>query len=335
MFERLLIQNFQAHSKLRVTFSKTVTCIVGPSDVGKSAIIRALRWVCHNMPTGDAFIQHGTKGASVQLIVDGRKLARRRSANGTTNTYSLDNQTFKAFGRDVPEPVAQLVNMSDLCWQDQHAGPYWFSETAGEISRQLNAIVNLDIIDRTIANTTKAVHRARTRLEVAGEELTTAKKEYDALAYVEGMDEALKVVEATYEQWQTAAIATAVLRAAVAEGIKCRDRTTNATAAATAADSVVTAGRRAVRVQKQHHILKGLVTTTTTLSEKVGGGVPDCTALVAAHAAYAKSVKASMTMFNLLDNIQKKERCVQQCNEKLAEAEKRVPNTCPTCGRYL
>ena len=66
-----------------------MTSIVGASDVGKSAIIRALGWVLTNKPSGDAFIREGSKEVSAILDIDDKKILRAR---GKQNHYRMDKQ---------------------------------------------------------------------------------------------------------------------------------------------------------------------------------------------------------------------------------------------------
>ena len=42
--ESLSLHNFQCHEHLDIAFDPQLTTIVGPSDVGKTAILRALKW---------------------------------------------------------------------------------------------------------------------------------------------------------------------------------------------------------------------------------------------------------------------------------------------------
>ena len=83
----LELKNFQSHKNLKIDFSPNVTSIIGPSDVGKSAIIRALRWIVFNRPAGDAFIQHGTKQAEVIIQVEKDTIIRTK---GKENLYKIN-----------------------------------------------------------------------------------------------------------------------------------------------------------------------------------------------------------------------------------------------------
>jgi DNA repair protein SbcC/Rad50 len=193
MLTTLMLKNFQAHKKLAIDFDPHVTTIVGPSDVGKSSIIRALTWASTNKPGGDAFIRHGAKGAVVTLSVDGHTITRAKCNEG--NIYFLDDQEYKAFGADVPTPIAQLLNLGDINFQGQHDSPFWFSETSGEVSRRLNAIINLQIIDNVLGYLGGRVRDAGNAITACTQRLAAAQARRDALKPIVEIDGAFKSVE--------------------------------------------------------------------------------------------------------------------------------------------
>lgn len=198
MLKSLTIQNFQAHKRLEVRFDPRITTIIGPSDVGKSAVIRALTWLATNKPAGTAFIREGSKATNVELFVDGKTILRHRSAS--VNTYELDGQELKAFGNDVPPEVLKLLNLSSVNFQGQHDSPFWFSETAGEVSRQLNQIVDLGVIDSTLAYLDKELRAGRDRVRVGEERLKEAKARRSSLKSVREMDAGLVRIESLAEE---------------------------------------------------------------------------------------------------------------------------------------
>ena len=193
MIDHLLIQNFQKFSRLRVDFDPQITVLVGPSDTGKSTTLRALRWVGLNA-AGDSFIKHGERGTTVQVFAEGRKITRRRGDN--VNTYLLDDAEFKAFGVRVPDPIQSVLNLSPLNFQDQHDAAYWFSTTAGEVSRQLNAIVDLSVIDESLSAISKRIRSSQLAVEINRTTLSDAKSQRDSLAWVLTADIELQHLEA-------------------------------------------------------------------------------------------------------------------------------------------
>src|SRR5689334_12410955 len=106
---KLSLSNFQAHEWLEIEFSPTITSIQGESDRGKSAVLRALRWVCLNDFAGAEFIRRGASEAEVSLRSGKLVITRKRGTK--ENTYSLDAHQFKAFGNGVPEPIAQQLKL--------------------------------------------------------------------------------------------------------------------------------------------------------------------------------------------------------------------------------
>jgi exonuclease SbcC len=173
MLRSLTVRNFQRHKHLKIKFSPRVTSIVGPSDRGKSAILRALRWVVENKPSGDAFIRHGQKTVSVTLRTESHKITRSK---GKKNLYLVDGKPLVSFGQAAPEEVTKAIRMGPLNFQFQHDAPFWFSDAPGQVSRNLNAIVDLSVMDTTLSNLATGVRQARDRIVVLKEEKDSAKE---------------------------------------------------------------------------------------------------------------------------------------------------------------
>lgn len=100
--KRIRIENFQSHKDTELSFSDGLNVIVGPSDQGKSAIIRAIKWVLYNEPRGTDFIRQGTNSARVTLeLSNGYVITRERAPN--KNRYTLKDpdgnvSVFEGFG---------------------------------------------------------------------------------------------------------------------------------------------------------------------------------------------------------------------------------------------
>ena len=155
MIESITLMNFQSHEKTEVEFSSGLNVIVGSSDSGKTAVLRAFRLVSENRPSGDAMVSHWAKDTSgkrtkfleemhVMLCVDGKWITRRK---GKENCYFLDDQKYEALGGKIPEDIGSLLNLDELSVQQQHDGVFLLSDSSGEVARKLNRVVNLDKID--------------------------------------------------------------------------------------------------------------------------------------------------------------------------------------------
>jgi len=194
MIERLTLTNFQCHERKEIDLDSRITTIVGRSDIGKSAILRALRWVCLNRPGGESFIRTDTTaGCGATVVSDGRPIIRYRK--GSENTYRVDESTFRAFGTGVPDEVTNLLRVSEVNFQGQHEAPFWFLKSPGEVSQKLNAVVNLDLIDRTLTAISSTVRKGKAEVEVTKTRLGEARERRGQLVWVRDADEALDTLE--------------------------------------------------------------------------------------------------------------------------------------------
>lgn len=193
MIERLALVDYQKHESLDIRLDPAVTAIVGPSDAGKSSVLRALRWAATNRPLGDGFVRDGADGCEVKLLVDGQTIKRKKEKGA--NIYLVGKRDYKAFGGDVPEPVSKLLNLTDANWQGQHDPPFWFSLTAGEVARQLNRIVDLELIDTVMSRLGGLARSLGAEAGVVGKRVGEAEERLESLATAPRIDSDLKAVE--------------------------------------------------------------------------------------------------------------------------------------------
>lgn len=206
MIRSLTIRNFQAHRRLKIRLDKWVTTIVGPSDVGKSAVVRALRWLSLNRPQGMGFVRHGTKAASVTVRTHGRTV--RRTRGDASNTYTLGGKgkhlRLQAFGSGVPTEVQDLLKVSELNFQRQHDAPFWFSLSPGEVSKQLNDIINLRKIDTTLAHINARLRKSVATHGVCKDRLHQYREKRRGLVAYKEADRVFQSIERDQRQLQDA-----------------------------------------------------------------------------------------------------------------------------------
>lgn len=152
MIRSIHLRNFQAHKDLLLRFDPGVNALVGPSDVGKTAVLRALTWVCFNRPASvDGLVSHGEKEVSVVVTLDdGTEIERARS--GSKNIYRVGEKTFTAFGRGIPDEVITALRLGEINFSSQHAAPFLLSASPGDVARTINNIAHLEKIDAALSN---------------------------------------------------------------------------------------------------------------------------------------------------------------------------------------
>ena len=176
MLQSVELKNFQSHRNTKLNFDKGVNVIIGTSDSGKSAILRALNSCIYGeLPV--SYRTYDTEETEVTIKVDDKEVTRRRGEK--TNEYQVNNSYYRALNRTVPEDVTTLFNMNDINIQYQLDGPFLLSETPGEIAKRLNKTVNLDIIDASIKQSNSMRNEVLSSVKHYKEELSRYESELE------------------------------------------------------------------------------------------------------------------------------------------------------------
>jgi exonuclease SbcC len=159
MISKIEIKNFQSHKNTVIDFKSGVNVFCGESDNGKTAIIRAIRWVVENRPLGidklNSSWNDGFKDdMSVKLWLSDDvwvERIRNKSINGYRYFRDGKEVTLEATGTDVPQIVTDILCLNDVNFQFQMDAPYLLSMSASEASKYFNRIIHLDTIDDTLS----------------------------------------------------------------------------------------------------------------------------------------------------------------------------------------
>lgn len=92
------LKNFQSISEADLEFTEGLNLIVGQSNSGKTAILRAVTSVVNNPSRGKLYIKKGTGSTEVTINLDGNSITWKRTPS--ESTYVINGETFKKTGRD-------------------------------------------------------------------------------------------------------------------------------------------------------------------------------------------------------------------------------------------
>jgi DNA repair protein SbcC/Rad50 len=212
-FRKLIIENFQSHHYTEIDFVQGVNVFVGPSDSGKSAILRALRWLLFNIPRGTEFIRAGTKECHVTLLLqDGTKIVRIRGVS--VNRYLLHTtdgqaQVFEGFGSTVPQEITSTHDMQAILLDQKeiflHFGtqlesPFLLCESDRTKAKMIGRISGAQLIDQALQKTNhdrQSAHHEVKQLEQQVRRSQERLQQYENLARLE---ERLTQAEKMYEE---------------------------------------------------------------------------------------------------------------------------------------
>lgn len=169
--KRIILDNFQSHKYSILELDERLNVIVGPSDSGKSSIIRGIKWALYNEPSGDYFIREREKECSVTLeFNDSTQLKRYRSKS--KNLYILINNKgeefkFEGFGSNVPIEIIDAIGIEKIYLNsdesdsinlgEQLEGPFLLSKKTSTRASAIGRLVGVNIIDDSLREVLKDI----------------------------------------------------------------------------------------------------------------------------------------------------------------------------------
>jgi DNA repair exonuclease SbcCD ATPase subunit len=104
---KVVINNFKSHKHTEIEFSEGLNILRGPTNGGKSTILKFIRWVLKNSPDGSKFISWWAEECSGEIYFsDGTCIRRRKTKSGKVNEYTLidasgNEKVLDGFGRGL------------------------------------------------------------------------------------------------------------------------------------------------------------------------------------------------------------------------------------------
>lgn len=202
---KIMIKNFQSHENTELELDKGLNVIIGPSDQGKSAILRAIKWVLFNEPRGMDFIMHGKAAVKVALeLSNGYTIIRERSRS--KNRYLVEKPDgseiiLEGFGNDVPEEVVKAHNIKKVLLDndfdislnigEQLEGPFLLSQPGAIRAKAIGRLTGLHIIDKTIRDCISDIKRESASADRLREQFSDLDRNLDKYRDLDTVEETL------------------------------------------------------------------------------------------------------------------------------------------------
>jgi len=351
----ITLKNFQSHEHTTIDFDDGVNAIIGLSDSGKTAILRALRWVMTNKPSGEEFRSYWGGDTSVTLELDnGIKVTRGRTNSDnfyvlhTPGVRSDRHQEFRAFGQDVPEEIKKVLNISEINMAAQMDAPFLLSSNPGERAQMLNRIVNLDVIDKAISNVRKEkmeADRMVRQCEDTHADLTVQLEGFNYIPSMEGDVVALEVMVHAKDQKVTTCTSVKQL---VAQIKSLKDESCRFKKLLTADEKVMALCQQLETVERKKEDLQTLRNIIQTIKEH-RKTVANLNQYKKAEKTVTKLIEAvedakrmcdkvdelNNIIWDLKQAIKKRDDLAAELKRDEAEFNKLFPETCPLCGQEV
>lgn len=151
MIKSLTIKNFQSHRDTTLNLG-AFTVIVGPSDVGKSAIARSLKALASNI-SGKDFITNGEVTSQIMATTDRGTITLTKGK--PEDSYVLltnddpNPRRYTKLGGSVPPDVTDFLGIEPkdaINFASQLDMPYLLRTSASEVARTLGDLTNVSVI---------------------------------------------------------------------------------------------------------------------------------------------------------------------------------------------
>ena len=178
-----------------------MTTIVGPTNCGKTAVMRSLVWVIRNKPTGKAFVRHGEEVAKAKLrLAGGHVVERFRSKDD--NCYTVDGDVLRAMAADVPEKVTNTLRIAEASIQQQHDAPYMLGLSPRGLAEEINRITGCDDVDATLEASRTLLRESKGVTKVRKADLASATQALATTQPTEAFESTLRECELKHTKMQ-------------------------------------------------------------------------------------------------------------------------------------
>lgn len=204
---KVIIENFQSHSNTEIDFGD-FNGIIGPSDNGKTAIIRAIIWALYNNPSGTSFIKKGENKCQVTLLFDdGASIVKTRTPK--IHSYDLSEpgkepMHLEAFGVGPVDEVVAFHRMGfvDLFGEkqalnvcEQLDAPFFLGESPATKALIIGRLGNTEVIDKAIKNNAADLREVKAQIKIYKSELKEVKSELKELKSLDKMGNAIEIAK--------------------------------------------------------------------------------------------------------------------------------------------
>ena len=206
MIETVIIENFQSLKKAHLLFG-TFNCIIGPSDSGKSAFIRALR-ACITARRGFDFVTFGCDRVTVKVGFSDRSAIIWRRTK-TTGRYQIHRdgriQEFTKYGHSCPQEVADVAKLGSFVIDEQVSfNPnfsaqfdplFLISERGSTIAKILSTVTNANNLLLAVREANLTAGKKATELKVYEEQIIEFDEQIRGFGWLGEVGEQIALVQ--------------------------------------------------------------------------------------------------------------------------------------------
>lgn len=151
ILKSLRVVNFVEYDDFKVNFHPNVNFIIGISGSGKTTLFQAINLIADNSPSKprQMLAKDKNKDFRIELDTNIAKIIR------TEKKYKIiwpnkTEQEFVAFGKDIPKPIKQILNLKSVNWQWQFFPHYITLDKGSSVAKELSKELGTEDSEKVI-----------------------------------------------------------------------------------------------------------------------------------------------------------------------------------------
>jgi chromosome segregation ATPase len=189
--KKLILRDFQLHTHTEIDVVDGLNIFVGSSDVGKTAINRALSWALFNESIDSDIVQHNKKHCEVEIhFQDDSVIIRKKGKKINTVEFKYpDDEGFelvKNFGDKYPEQVVQFLGnppksekLGNIPYSKQSKKLFIIDESPMHLPGILADLVGVSDIEEAAKKTSAESKNLDKTIKATEREITALEKEIE------------------------------------------------------------------------------------------------------------------------------------------------------------
>ena len=363
MINTIALKNFQSHEDNILHLSPGINVIVGSSDSGKTAILRGIKWLLRNRPSGLSYVSYWNRDKNgkpkepsvVTMVTGDRNWRVHRVRTGDFNGYETESikledeegieapyNTFEAVGTDAPKEITDMFNLSEINFQEQMDSPFLLSESSAEVARFFNKIIHLDIIDKVLSNAESIRRKINSDIRNTEEEISRLEKDIKTLEWIDDAESEMKKAERWEERIRNKKEDVTYL-SGIIDGLSGANKAVKFYSFIDDAEKLI---NQTVNIRDDINDIKGEIRRCLVLMNDYETSTKEI--ITANKLTIAESIVKDTLVLNMalevkrdtissLENIIKdhawKEQVIKDSIKLMNELESQLPTICPTCGQ--
>jgi hypothetical protein len=265
----------------------------------------------------------------VSLFFGKHKLQR---FTGRENGYVLDGTQFKAFRSEVPEQIKNLLRVDEINFQRQHESHFWFSKSPGEIAKELNALVDLESIDRVQAAINKRLRDAKAEYDIVHKNIAETRSRLAGLRWASRVWSQIDQLAGLFEPYRAKSHKLARISELADNGSRQLTRQRNALAGLSVAQTGQQTACRLAGLLNRLSRLNALYGAIRRSGARFSGRLPELSRLELIRRQLATVFDTLSTADDLTLAEAEADGLLKQTREQLTQE---LDGRCPTCGSTL